>query len=254
MSDHVRLEIADGLATITLDSPANRNAMSRALTEGLSEHLATASADPSVRFIVLTHTGTVFCSGADLAEASAGDGATTGAAAALRIFRQIVDAPQPVIAVARGPVRAGGTGLVACADIALVADHVDFAFAEVAIGASPAVISIPLLARLDPRAVGRYVLTAEAFGAAEAQRIGLISEAVPLDAIDERLAAVLKQLRRTAPNAVSVTKKVATRALRADLEAYGQEMVDLSAHMFAQEEAQAGMRAFLSKARPPWVG
>jgi enoyl-CoA hydratase/carnithine racemase len=126
----------------------------------LAAHLATATGDDTVRFVVLTHTGSVFCSGADLSESGSGDGASVGTTAALKLFRQIVEAPQPVIAVLRGPVRAGGTGLVAAADIALVADHVDFAFAEVAIGVAPAIISIPLLAKLDARAVSRYFLYA----------------------------------------------------------------------------------------------
>lgn len=252
MTELVHLSIENGVATITLDSPHNRNALSRQLTEELSAHLATATGDDTTRFVVLTHTGTVFCSGADLSESSNGD-ASTGTRAALGLFHQIVDAPQPVIAVLRGPVRAGGTGLVAAADVALVADHVDFAFAEVAIGVAPAIISIPLLAKIDARAAARYFLSAARFDAGEAVRIGLITEAVPESDVDTRLAEILAAFRRTAPRAVAATKRLLNRALRADLDAYGPEMVALSTQLFAGEEARAGMHAFLHKTAPPWA-
>ncbi|MDN2495194.1 enoyl-CoA hydratase family protein [Nocardia nova] len=253
MTELVHLSIENGVATITLDSPRNRNALSRQLTSELAAHLATATGDDTVRFVVLTHTGSVFCSGADLSESGSGDGASVGTTAALKLFRQIVEAPQPVIAVLRGPVRAGGTGLVAAADIALVADHVDFAFAEVAIGVAPAIISIPLLAKLDARAVSRYFLSAERFDAAEAARIGLITEAVPEAEIDSRLAKLLATFRRAAPGAVAATKRVLTRSLRAELAEYGPQMVALSAELFAGDEARAGMHAFLNKFAPPWA-
>ncbi|MCX6397427.1 MAG: enoyl-CoA hydratase-related protein [Propionibacteriales bacterium] len=252
MTELAHLEVIDGVATITLDSPRNRNAMSRQLTTELSAHLATASADTDVRFIVLTHTGTVFCSGADLAESQVGS-ATTGTRAAVQLVRQIVEAPQPVITVLRGPVRAGGTGLVAASDVALVADHVDFAFAEVAIGVVPAIISIPLLLKVDVRAASRYLLSAARFDAAEAERIGLVTKAVPADEIDAVLEKELAVFRRTAPNAVAVTKRILNRSMREALDRYGNEMVELSAEMFATEEAKAGMQAFLTKTAPPWA-
>lgn len=253
MTELVHLGVENGVATITLDSPHNRNALSRQLTEELSAHLATACADGATRFIVLTHTGSVFCSGADLSESASAGVASAGAAMALVLFRQMVEAPQPVIAVLRGPVRAGGTGLVAVADVALVADHVDFAFAEVAIGVAPAVISIPLLAKLDARACSRYFLSGERFTAAEAARIGLVTETVHENDLDTRLEKVLSTFRRTAPGAVAVTKRLLTRSLREELDKRGTEMVSLSAQMFAAEEAQAGMHAFLNKIAPPWA-
>lgn len=252
MSELVHLSTTNGIATITLDSPHNRNALSRQLTSELAAHLATVSSDDTVRFVVLTHSGTVFCSGADLSESAGGD-VSVGASAAIGLLDQIVAAPQPVIAVLRGPVRAGGTGLVAAADIALVADHVDFAFAEVAIGVVPAVISIPLLAKIDVRAASRYFLSAERFDATEAARIGLITEAVPESELDARLEHLMRIFRRTAPGAVAVTKRMLNRSLSAALDQQGPEMVKLSQRMFASEEARAGMQAFLDKTPPPWA-
>ncbi|MFI6998229.1 enoyl-CoA hydratase-related protein [Nocardia sp. NPDC050175] len=253
MTELVRLDIEHEIATITLDSPNNRNALSQRLITELATHLAVATADPAVRFIVLTHTGTVFCSGADLSEAADGTGAAIGATAALTLMRQIIDARQPVVAVLRGPARAGGTGLVAASDIALVADHVDFAFAEVSIGVAPAIISIPLLAKLAPRAAGQYLLSAARFDCHEAARIGLVTEAVPEAELDARLADLLTQLRRTAPGAVAATKHILTRSLRYDLDVHGQDMVELSADLFNGAEARAGMQAFLTKTSPPWA-
>jgi enoyl-CoA hydratase/carnithine racemase len=177
----------------------------------------------------------------------------TGSATALTLLSRIVELPKPVITVLRGPARAGGTGLVAASDIALVADHIDFAFSEVAIGVAPAIISIPLLARLDPRAASRYLISAERFDCREAARIGLITEAVPLSKLATRLDMLVQQLRQTAPGAVAVTKRFLNRSLLYDLDAYGEDMMTLSSELFNRDEARAGMRAFLDRIPPPWA-
>ena len=112
-------EIVDGIATLTLDSPANRNALSARLVGELTAHLSVAGVDPSVRAVVLTHTGNTFCAGADLAESAREGGPMAGTERLVGLLRQIVELPKPVVAVVDGNVRAGGLGLLGACDLVM---------------------------------------------------------------------------------------------------------------------------------------
>ena len=251
MTELVHLDVADGVATITLDSPHNRNALSAGLRAGLAAHLATAIDDPRARVIVLTHTGTVFCAGADLKEAA------TAADRAANEFPAILEtiwaAPKPVVARLAGPARAGGVGLVAACDIAVAVDSATFAFTEVRIGVVPAVISVPVLPRLQTRAAHTLFLTGATFDAARAAEIGLLTDAVPVDGLDRAVAEYVDMLVRGAPDALAATKALLNagtgETLAADLTAMG----ELSARHFASDEAREGIAAFREKRPAAWV-
>ncbi|GHE87853.1 enoyl-CoA hydratase [Streptomyces longispororuber] len=234
-----------GVVTLTLDSPANRNALSAALVGELAAALARAGRDDGVRAVVLTHTGTTFCAGADLRQ-------PPDPAAFVALLRQVVEVPKPVVARVRGHVRAGGLGLLAACDIAVAgAPDATFALTEVRIGVVPAVISMPLLARLDARAASRYHLTGERFGAAEAARIGLVTAYG--DDVDAVLAPVLDGLRKAAPSALADTKKLLTAKVLTAFDEETDAVVALSARRFRSAEAREGMTAFLERREPPWV-
>ena len=115
------------VATITLDSPTNRNALSSQLVAELTSHLATAAADGDVRAVVLTHTSNTFCAGADLAESAREGGPTEGVRRLVDLLRAILKLPKPVVALVDGNVRAGGLGLLAACDLAVVGRHQHFA-------------------------------------------------------------------------------------------------------------------------------
>ena len=251
MSDElVHLTIDAGIATITLDSPHNRNALSRQLVGELGDRLTSAAADSTVAAIVLTHTGGTFCAGADLSEAKEG-GMATGTTALLRLLRQIVELPKPVVARVDGHVRAGGIGLVGACDIAVASQRATFAFTEARLGLAPAIISLAVLPRLRSRAAGRYYLTGEKFDGVTAAEIGLLTACAP--DVDEALSGILDGLRAGSPQGLAESKRLTTQAVRAALETHGEEMVELSARLFASEEAQEGMRAFLERRPPRWA-
>ena len=251
MSDQLVQYSADGgIATITLDSPRNRNALSAALVEQLTRALSSASADDAVRAVLLTHTGTTFCAGADLAEASQG-GMKAGAVGVLALLRQVVALPKPVVASIDGHVRAGGLGLVGACDIVLAGPASTFAFSEVRLGLAPAMISLTTLPRLEPRAASRYYLTGEKFDAATAARIGLITEAVP--DVAAGAATVLAALRACSPQGLRETKLVLTAALLDGFDARAEALTDQSARLFASDEVAEGIAAFLAKRPPSWA-
>ena len=248
----VRLETADGVATITLDSPANRNALSRQLVSDL--HAALDGAEAAVaagdaRAIVLTHTPPVFCAGADLKERASGP---PDSAPVVRLFERLIDATVPTIAAVSGPVRAGGIGLMASCDLVVVRNDVTFAFTEVRIGVVAAIISVPIFRRVVPAHLAAAFLTGEPFDAEHARRVGLVTH------VTDDVAAVVDDLCAGivlgGPEAVAATKRMlrdaATDGDRRD--AAFAAMRALSDRHFQSAEAAEGMAAFAAKRSPAW--
>lgn len=233
-----------GITTLTLDNPANRNALSAALVGQLADALAGCAGDPGVRAVVLTHTGTTFSAGADLK-------APPSPYAFVALLRQIVALPKPVVARVAGHVRAGGLGLVGACDIAAATTGSDFAFTEVRIGVAPAVISLPLLPRMQPRAAERLYLTGERFDAAEAARCGLLTLAA--DDVDAALAPLLDALRKGSPQGLAASKELVTARVLETFDRDAEDLVQRSASLFASAEAREGMTAFLERRDPAWV-
>jgi methylglutaconyl-CoA hydratase len=249
----VHLDVAAGVATITLDSPANRNALSAQLRRELIAHLDAAIGDDAVRVIVLSHTGRVFCAGMDLSESRGAGASDQGVNEFPRILETIWTAPKPVLARLAGPARAGGVGLVAACDVAVAARDATFAFSEVRIGVVPAIISVTVLPRLLPRAAHELFLTGETFGAARAVAVGLINACVPADELDTEVARYAQMLRMGAPGALAATKQMLRAPRAATMAEDLAAMQELSARFFAGEEGQEGMRAFAEKRLPAWL-
>jgi methylglutaconyl-CoA hydratase len=249
----VHLDVAAGVASITLDSPTNRNALSAQLRRELLAHLDAALADDAARVVVLSHTGRVFCSGMDLKESRGAGASDQGINEIPAILSRIWTAPKPVVARIAGPARAGGVGLVAACDIAVAAEDATFAFSEVRIGVIPAVISVTVLPRLLPRAAHELFLTGETFDAARAVAVGLVNASVPVDGLDAEVARYVELLRLGAPGALAATKAMLRTQRPTAMDAQFAEMLSLSAQYFAAEEGQEGMRAFAEKRAPSWV-
>ncbi|MCI2420972.1 enoyl-CoA hydratase family protein [Saccharopolyspora sp. K220] len=253
MDELVHLAVDRGIATITLDSPHNRNALSAQLRKELREHLTAAIADDGVRVIVLDHTGTVFCAGMDLKESRSADAEKQGVLEFPAILEQIWTSPKPVVAKVAGPARAGGVGMVAACDIAVAAETATFAFSEVRIGVVPAVISVTVLPRLNPRQAHELFLTGETFDARRAAEIGLINSAVTADALDAEVRRYTDMLALGGPRALAATKAMLSSQRPSKMSEAFDPMLKLSAEHFAGEEGREGMRAFSEKRKPAWV-
>jgi methylglutaconyl-CoA hydratase len=240
------------VVTLTMDSPANRNALSRRLLADLEDALARVEADHDIRVVVLTGAGSVFCSGVDLQERLSPR--TTAPLATLsQVLSMIVTMPQPVVARVNGHVRAGGMGLVCAADLAVAPAHATFGFSEVRVGVAPAMIAVPALRRMRRRAFDRYALTGDVFDAREAAAAGVLTAAVAdTAAVDEWVRSVVGSLLRAAPSAVAATKALGDLAHRPWGEALAAAS-ELSQHVFAGAPAAEGMAAFLEKREPSWV-
>lgn len=251
---YVRYVVENGFATLTLDSPHNRNALSTRLVTEFLAGLAAAAADDAVRGIVVTHTGNTFCAGADLSEASSADPATAAddrARGIVELLRVIVATPKPVLAVIDGHVRAGGMGIVAACDIVVAGTGSSFALTEARLGLAPFIISLTLAGRLSSRAASRYYLTGERFGAAEAAAAGLITMAA--DDPRTAAAAICADLRKGSPQGLAESKRLTTASTLAEFDRSADELARRSASFFGSDEVREGMMAFLQKTQPSWA-
>ena len=246
MTELVHLEVAEQVATITLDSERNRNALSKQLVTELSAHLATADADTNAKAILIRSAGTVFCSGADMTEAVSG-GMAEGARAIVALQRQIATAAKPVVVELGGPVRAGGLGIVGAADIVVAAESVSFQLTEVRLGLAAAIISLSLIPRFTDRAAADLFLTARKFDAGKAAEVGLITRAVADADLQAEIARVLGDICKAYPQGLRETKRILNRDLVARIDERGDEVAATSAELFASDEAREAMTAFLSK-------
>ncbi|MEQ8438893.1 MAG: enoyl-CoA hydratase-related protein [Ilumatobacter fluminis] len=248
MGELVRHELADGVATITLDSQHNRNALSSQLIRELAECLDEAeSAD--ARAIALRHEGPAFCAGADLKERSSASG-PPDSSPMVDVMRRLMDTGRPTIAAVDGAVRAGGIGLMASCDLVVVDRSVTFALTEVRIGVAAAIISVPILRRVPPGKIAAAMLTGEVFDADEARSIGLVTHVS--DDVAATVAELCDGIRAGAPRAVRETKHLLHRVPTLDRDAAFDEMRALSDELFAGPDAQEGMAAFKEKRRPTW--
>jgi methylglutaconyl-CoA hydratase len=264
----VRFESDGPVARVTLDSPKNRNALSARLLAELHSALSAAASDDAIRAIVLTGSGKVFCSGADLkerladqddagAEGSVGaqpQGGDVGAAASVPdVLSILAAAPKPVIGRINGAARAGGIGLVAACDLAAASESATFALSEVRVGVAPAMIAVALLRMMNPRRLRALTLTGEVFGANEAVAAGLLTAAVPDDELDEWVDARVDSVLRASPAAVRATKRMLDD-LRLEPWSRAMAMAEaLSKELFASPDAAEGMAAFLEKRPPLWA-
>lgn len=246
------LDIAGGVATVTLNRPENRNALSVELIESFGHHLETALAEPDVRAIVVTNVGNTFCAGADL---KAVPGAADPAARSfLDIFDLILDSPKPMIGRIDGHALAGGVGLAASFDISLMNAEAQLGFTEVRIGVAPAVISVVCLPKLRRADALELFLSGERVSASRAAEVGLINHAVAPGELDAKVDEVVGKVLRGAPNALAASKLLVRKVptfedRRAAFEWAG----PFSASLFASEEGIEGISAFREKRNARWV-
>ena len=256
----VTLTISAGVATLTLVDEANRNALSAAVVGELLDGLAVANANASVRVIVITNRGGVFCAGADLSEQS-GAGATAdspppegwGPGGLVLLLQAIQHSPTPVVARVDGHAVAGGVGLVAACDISIARDDVLLGFTEVRVGVIPAIISVVCLPKMRRGDALEAFLRGRRFLAPEAAGLGLITRAVPAGDLDTEVATVVDDLTRGGPLALAEAKRLVYDVPMLSPDDAWRLSAERSQERFASAEAAEGMAAFLAKRAPSWA-
>ena len=260
MYQNILTEIDAGVGIVTLNRPERHNAFDDAMIAELVEVMLSMANDPGVRVVVVSSVGKSFCAGADLAwmqRAAAYDFEQNRRDAGMlaEMLRRIADCPKPVIARVQGPAYGGGVGIVAACDIAVATFDSKFALSEVRLGLIPAIISPHVLTAIGERYARRYMLTAEAFSAAEAYRIGLLHEMVADeasldDAVGEWVEAILKNGPQALAECKMMIRSIAGRPLGPKVVDYTVERI---AHVRVSPEGQEGLAAFLNKRKPNWA-
>jgi methylglutaconyl-CoA hydratase len=248
----VETELSGGVLTVTLADEANRNALGARLVGELVDTLDDADADPAVRVVVLTNRGRVFCAGADLSE-RASDDVRVAAPSPQALFGRFARSPKPYVGRIAGHCVAGGMGLAAAMDISIAAEDAKFGFTEVRVGVAPAVISVVCLPKLRPADARAAFLRGSRFTAAEAARMGLVNAAVPADRLDDEVDAVVTDLLAGGPGAIAAAKRLLAEVPGSPVDEAFRWTGELSAQLFATDEAREGMRAFLEKRPAAWT-
>lgn len=253
----VVITVSESVAEVRMNRPKARNALDPESMELLGDALAQAQADDNVRAVVLTGTGDTFSAGADVKAALAQDPegfAKRGPVVMAELLAKIQDSNKPVIAKVQGNVYGGGNGLVAACDLAVAAEHVRFAFSEVRLGVTPAVISVVCLQKLSRADANELFLLGERVPAQRVLDAGMINAVVPAAALDAKVAQWVHTLAKGGPLALAGTKDLIRRVPemnRSDAFAFTAEV---SARYFGSPEAAEGMTALLQKRPPSWVG
>jgi methylglutaconyl-CoA hydratase len=236
-----------GVLRLTLARPERRNAFDATLIAALADAFADVG---DARCVVLGGEGQSFCAGADVEwqRASIDLSFDENVEDAMRLYRMLeaVDGcPAPVVARVQGYALGGGSGLVACCDIAVAAPDAVFGYSEVRLGIIPAVISPFVLPRIGAGAARRYFLTGERFDAETAVRIGLVHEVA--EDLDGAVATVVDALLQGGPEAVRAAKRLVRE------HPTGEATAQIAARRRTSDEGQDGLRAFLDKRRPAWL-
>lgn len=257
MSEPVVVRREGPVARVELSRPEVRNAFNAALIARLHAVVDELAADASVRAIVLSGAGSVFCAGADLlwmrdALALSSAENLEDAAAMSRMFRALDRAPVLVIGRVHGAAFGGGAGLAAVCDVVVTSEETQFGFTETRLGILPAVISPFVLAKIGASHARALALTGERFGAARALAIGLVHEVTTAAQLDGAVDRIVTEIVAAGPLAVAKTKALLATVREASYEA----TLELTARAIADQrtspEGQAGLRAFIAKRPAPW--
>jgi methylglutaconyl-CoA hydratase len=260
VSAPVLTAIVAGVAQITLNRPAKRNALDRATVAALSSELRQCGDNAAVRIVQITGAGKVFCAGADLtemqAQVHAGEAANLADAEQLATMLAVLDSmPKPTLARVNGDGYGGALGLLGACDIVVAVDTAKFAFTEVRLGIIPAVISPFVLGKIGESAARRYFLTAETLTAASLKELGLAHEVVPSDMLDATCAHITESILKGAPQALAEAKTLIRDVAHMSARNRAAASVEAAARLARlriRAEAQEGFSAFFAKRKASW--
>ncbi|MFY9562048.1 MAG: enoyl-CoA hydratase-related protein [Terriglobales bacterium] len=254
----LQISFEHGIATVTLNRPEKRNAISYELIDDLLRALEEVKNSPA-QVLILTGAGKAFCSGMDLDNLKALTGRTPeqnleDSRKMASLFRSLYDFPKPTIAAVNGAAVAGGTGFATLCDFTLAVPEAKFGYTEVRIGFVPAIVSTFLLRQVGEKIARDLLLTGRLFDPQEALRIGLINEIVPADKLMERARALALQLMENSPMSLAYTKRLLSDHARAELDAQIEAAILENAGIRATADFREGVTSFLEKRKPKWTG
>jgi methylglutaconyl-CoA hydratase len=254
----IQLLVDSGVATITLNRPEKRNALSFALVEELLAALDEIE-ESSAQVVILTGAGKAFCAGLDLDElknllGKTQDENVEDSSRMGRAFRRIYDFPLPTIAAVNGAAIAGGTGFATMCDFTLAVPEAKFGYTEVRIGFVPAIVSSMLVWQVGHKIARDLLLTGRLFDAAAAHRFGLVNEVVEPEQLMTRARERAAQLMENSPSSVRATKRLINGFIAGQLDHQIRQAVQDNARIRTTSDFREGITSFLEKRKPRWSG
>ena len=251
-------QVKDGVATITINRPERRNALSWTVMSELRTAFEAAKADADVRVVVLTGAGDkAFCAGADLTGMRADAGwaeVHDGRGELARLFRSMWELGKPIVARVRGYALAGGFGVCLACDFVVAADDAQFGTPEINVGLWPYMITVPLMRSMPPKVALELMMTGRRVDAQEAQRIGFVNRVVPVDQLDSAVDELTETLAAKSP----AIMKLGRDSFYAVWDQSAEDALKLLHGMLtitsATEDAAEGIAAFAEKRTPVWKG
>jgi methylglutaconyl-CoA hydratase len=254
------LELADdaGVATITLNRPEKRNALSFQLLDELMAALDEIERSDAL-VVIITGAGKAFCAGMDLEELKSLTGKSHAenvrdSQRMAQIFRRLYEFPKPTIAAVNGPAIAGGTGLATMCDFTLAVPEAKFGYTEVRIGFVPAIVSSILVWQVGHKIARDLLLSGRVFEAEEAHRFGLVNEVVEPGRLITRAHELASQLMENSPSSVRLTKKLINGFITDVLDRQIEQAVLENAAIRQTADFREGITSFLEKRKPRWSG
>lgn len=254
----IQLAQESGIATITLNRPEKRNAISFELIDDLLRALDEVAKSEAI-VLIMTGAGKAFCSGMDLDNLKALLGRSPeqnlqDSQTMVQLFRSLYEFPKVTIAAVNGPAIAGGTGLALLCDFTLAVPDAKFGYTEVRIGFVPAIVSTFLLRQVGEKQARDLLLTGRIFGAEEAMRMGLVSEVIAPDKLMEHARELAASLLENSAASLRATKQLLTNHARAELDAQIESAVRENAAIRTTADFREGITSFLEKRKPVWTG
>jgi methylglutaconyl-CoA hydratase len=255
----IQLARDGGIATITLNRPERRNAISFQLVTELLAILDEIEQSSDAQVMILTGTGKAFCAGIDLEELKSLLGKThqqnlEDSTRMAQLFRRLYDFPKPTIAAVNGAAVAGGTGLATMCDFTLAIPDAKFGYTEVRIGFVPAIVSSMLVWQVGHKIARDLLMTGRMFNASEAHRYGLVNDIVEPERLLEHARQLANELMQNSPSSVRATKKLINAFLSPHLDAQIAQAVQDNARIRTTADFREGVSSFLEKRKPRWSG
>jgi methylglutaconyl-CoA hydratase len=254
----IQVDLDSSVATVTLNRPDKRNAISYELIDDLIRALDDVN-NSSARILIVTGAGKAFSSGMDLENLKALIGRTPeqnveDSRTMVSLFRSLYEFPKPTIAAVNGPAIAGGTGLALLCDFTLAVPDAKFGYTEVRIGFVPAIVSTFLLRQVGEKIARDLLLTGRIFDAAEALKMGLINEIVAPEKLLDRARELASQLAELSPLSLLYTKRLLIDQARRELDSQMEAAIRENAGIRQSADFREGIEAFLEKRKPKWTG
>ena len=254
----LRIETADGVATVTLDRPDALNALTVPLKEGLVEAFLAFATDDAVRAVVLTGAGRAFCAGQDLHERLGPDALPLADEIRARynpLIRAMRALPKPIVAAVNGVAAGAGASLAFACDIRIAAEDASFLLAFGRVGLIPDSGATWLLPRLIGGAkAAELALTTDPLSAVDAERLGLVARVVPAADLLPEAGALARRLAAAAPVALALTKEALERSWTASFDEQLELEADLQGRAGSTADHAEGLSAFIERRRPSFRG